>query len=497
MCSMRRFTTLVAAILLSWAAASATPAFAQDPTLPPTVLAPDDGASITAGAGVTFRVQSDVPDDDNYLWVHISRSPAPADACGTIDDDLGISGLDPAGDENVYTATPTLYQTYTYWLNRPGTYYWQAYRIHYGGGADGCIEAPVRALVVTGIRPIEIGPQPLEPGDGAQLPTGGLAFRVSALASDQEQSMWVRVSRSQQVGADGLIGDDAELERLSRSGDPTVFYATPAYFSDPGFWMNVAGTYFWQSYRISFFGDPDGFVEGPVRSFTLTGTPPPPPATVPPGSTPREPATIRGDEAFVTGTANDLYLACTTLDVYLVDVLPAGRKVAVTGAADLRLRGRTVAILLDGKRVGNAVVRSTGAFAATVKAPTRARRARARYRAVVGSARSQNLKLVRRMVAARLTRTGDRLTLTGRLTKPFAARPAKIGVERYVACGRKQTLRVKAVRPSRTGRFTVTFPMPNASVRALMYRARTKVATRTRGAPTSTTYTLPRAVNVR
>ena len=32
--------------------------------------------------------------------------------------------------------------------------------------------------------------------------------------------------------------------------------------------------------------------------------------------------TLRGEAAFARGTANDLYLACTTLDLYLVDVLP-------------------------------------------------------------------------------------------------------------------------------------------------------------------------------
>ena len=74
--------------------------------------------------------------------------------------------------------------------------------------------------------------------------------------------------------------------------------------------------------------------------------------------------TVRGDAAFARGTANDLYLACTTLDLYLVDVLPAGKRVAVTGAADLRLAGQTAQILLDGKPSGSAKIGSSGAFAA-------------------------------------------------------------------------------------------------------------------------------------
>ena len=38
------------------------------------------------------------------------------------------------------------------------------------------------------------------------------------------------------------------------------------------------------------------------------------------------PQTIRGTPAFTGGTANDLYLACTKLDLLLVDVLPRGRR---------------------------------------------------------------------------------------------------------------------------------------------------------------------------
>ena len=58
----------------------------------------------------------------------------------------------------------------------------------------------------------------------------------------------------------------------------------------------------------------------PTATATASPTPAPPPAV----------QTIRGDPAFVQGTANDLYLACTKLDLYLVDVLPAGRRVSVT-----------------------------------------------------------------------------------------------------------------------------------------------------------------------
>ncbi len=482
----RTMPVFLVMLLLAAAAFAPQAMAAVDPLVPPDVLAPADAATVHAGTAPTFRVRAAA--GDQYLWVLFSRSPSPVATCGTIGEDLGLIELQPtAADPAVYEATPTVYDSYTFWLNRAGTYYWQAYRIHHGDGADGCVEAPVRSLTVTGVRPIEVGPQPLEPADGATLSTGPITFRVSALAADAAKYLWLHVSRSPQVAEGGVIGLDAEIESLTQTADPTIWSAAPSYDSNATFWMNTPGTYYWQPYRISYFGDPDGSVEGPIRSFTLTAAP----------TTPVTPTTIRGTEAFTKGTANDLYLACTKLDLYLVDVLPAGSKVAVTGAADLRLKGRRVDILLDGRRVGTAVVGSGGAFAATVRAPLRVRRTTARYQARVGTTLSQNLKLERRMVAAKLTRRGATFTLTGQVTKPFAKRPATIAVQRYRSCRRKDSVAVrKAVRPTKSGRFTVTFPAPADTVRAVMYRAGTKVASRTGGPATRRTYTLPRAIGV-
>lgn len=254
-------------------------------------------------------------------------------------------------------------------------------------------------------------------------------------------------------------------------------------------------------------------------SNTLVPTKPPPstaspapPAPAPAPAAPTAPAapaapaaplappavqTIRGDQAFEQGTANDLYLACTRLDLILIDVLPAGRtRVSVTGAADLRLAGQTVDILLDGKRVGSARVAGDGAFAARVKAPARKRRRSARYQARAAGTVSQRLKLERRMVATTLQRRGGNLVLRGKITKPFANRPAVIEVERYLSCGRRETLKLtRRVRPNRTGAFAVSFPLPDGA-NAAIYRARTKVARRARGKPSARTFTLPRAIDL-
>jgi Tol biopolymer transport system component len=229
----------------------------------------------------------------------------------------------------------------------------------------------------------------------------------------------------------------------------------------------------------------------PNATATPGGNSPPPPAP------PARPAvaTLRGEAAFARGTANDLYLACTKLDLYLVDVLPAGRRVAVTGAADLRLAGRTAEILLDGKRVGTAAIGSDGSFAVRVKAPSKRKRAKARYQARVGSTASQKLRLARRMVATTLTRSGANLVLRGMVNSPRARKQPLVAVDRFLSCQRRQTVKVPKVKPDTRGRFSVRIKVP-AGANAVLYRARTKVPARAGRPATKGTFTLPRAANV-
>jgi len=239
---------------------------------------------------------------------------------------------------------------------------------------------------------------------------------------------------------------------------------------------------------------------GPGGNPTPTPTPTPAPTAAPGGGGPAPPAapaavTLRGEAAFERGTANDLYLACTTLDLYLVDVLPAGRRVSVTGAADLRLAGQRADILLDGRRVGRAVIGADGAFAARVAAPSRRRRARARYQARIGSTASQRLRLARRMVATTLTRSGSNLVLRGVVNPPRARRQPAVAVERFLSCRRREAVRVRRMRPDRRGRFAVRIKVP-AGAQAVLYRAQTKVPARAGRPATKGTFTLPRAANV-
>jgi hypothetical protein len=215
----------------------------------------------------------------------------------------------------------------------------------------------------------------------------------------------------------------------------------------------------------------------------------------PPPAKPAE-QTVRGDVAFSQGSSNDLYLACTKLDLLLIDVLPAGpRKVSVTGTADLRLSGQTAEILLDGKRVGTVAIGGDGNFAVKVPAPAKKRRKAARYQARVGTTASQQLKLERRMVATTLTRSGSNLVLRGTITKPFARTPAAIQVERYLSCRQREKVTIAKVLPDRRGRFAVTIPVP-AGAGAAIYRALTLVPPRPSASATARTFTLPRAIDL-
>jgi hypothetical protein len=114
----------------------------------PEQVSPADGATVPAGTRLAFTIRTFAGDNPGYLWLLVSRSPQPEDACGTIANEVSIHQFETTADPAVYQARPTYFSGPSFWMNKPGTYYWQAYRIHHGDGADGCIESPVRRLVV-------------------------------------------------------------------------------------------------------------------------------------------------------------------------------------------------------------------------------------------------------------------------------------------------------------------------------------------------------------
>lgn len=135
--------TLTCAALVLAATAASAPAGDLDP---PQQLQPASGQSFAAGTQVSFTVRTFL--DDRYLWLYVSRSPAVVNACGTIAHEVSIWDFVATAYPAVYEAKPTYYSFDSFWMNTPGTYYWQAYRIKSGSGADGCIESPVRSFTI-------------------------------------------------------------------------------------------------------------------------------------------------------------------------------------------------------------------------------------------------------------------------------------------------------------------------------------------------------------
>lgn len=130
------------ALVLGSTAASA-PAPALDP---PVLLQPAAGKVFPAKTRIGFTVRTHP--GDVYLWLYVSRSPTVVDPCGTIKHEVSIWDFEPTPDVSVYEAKPSYYAYDAFWMNTPGTYYWQAYRIEHGGGADGCVESEVRSFTI-------------------------------------------------------------------------------------------------------------------------------------------------------------------------------------------------------------------------------------------------------------------------------------------------------------------------------------------------------------
>lgn len=137
-------TALATTGLVLASGAASTPSAYLDP---PVLLQPPAGKAFKAKTQISFTIRSHAGDE--YLWLYVSRSPKVVKACGTIAHEVSIWDFVPTSDPTVYIAKPNYYSYDSFWMNTPGTYYWQAYRIEHGGGADGCIESEIRPFVIT------------------------------------------------------------------------------------------------------------------------------------------------------------------------------------------------------------------------------------------------------------------------------------------------------------------------------------------------------------
>ncbi len=208
-------------------------------------------------------------------------------------------------------------------------------------------------------------------------------------------------------------------------------------------------------------------------------------------------ASVSAKDVPCSGVAGQ-QLACTTKRLALVDVLPRGNRVRLFGVADRALIGRRVTIKFTrtGATVGTPVVAKDGTFTTTAPLPARSIRDdnSTRYQAWIGRERSLPLKLARRMVLSGLSSRNGKVTISGRVIRPFGQPIQTIVVKRQISCKRMEV--VARIKPSRTGAFRVTVDAPPKTL-AATYRLITKVRGTVRNPKLFNTYTLPRAVEIR
>ena len=131
-----RTLALIAAPLAALALAGPAAAASKNGITP---LAPKAGTSVPAGRAATFRMK--VADPGAGVFVHVCKSNR-RNKEGMICKKATI--LQAKKKNGVFQAKQTFYDFPAFWLNNPGTYYWQAYRIECHSGSSDCKqEGPV------------------------------------------------------------------------------------------------------------------------------------------------------------------------------------------------------------------------------------------------------------------------------------------------------------------------------------------------------------------
>jgi hypothetical protein len=184
-------------------------------------------------------------------------------------------------------------------------------------------------------------------------------------------------------------------------------------------------------------------------------------------------------------------LGCSTRPLALNDVVQKGGKVLLIGAAERALAGKQVKIVFGSdKVVATATVGSNGQFSTTAPLPPANIRDGngARYIAELGSLRSLDLKLTRRLALEPPSVSAGKVTLSGRVVPPLAKPLATVTIRQQVECG--TTTVVARVKPSTSGRFKVALPVP-AGAHGAIYRLTSSVAQSSGSRHSFATFSLP------
>jgi hypothetical protein len=132
---MNRTRTLAAA--LAACAVLAAPALAATKN-GITPLSPKPGATVAAGKAAVFKARVR---GKGTVWVHVCKSSR-KDRKGVICHEEFIGQAKKRA--GIFRATQKFFDFPDFWLNNPGTYYWQAHRIDCSKGIKDCLqEGPV------------------------------------------------------------------------------------------------------------------------------------------------------------------------------------------------------------------------------------------------------------------------------------------------------------------------------------------------------------------
>jgi hypothetical protein len=115
--------------------ATAVPALAASGITP---VSPKSGATVPAGKSPTFKMRVK---GAGQVWVHVCKSKK-KNGDGVICSDESIGQAKKKGSVHQYKVK--FFNFPEFWLNTPGTYYWQAHRIQCEGNIDDCLqEGPI------------------------------------------------------------------------------------------------------------------------------------------------------------------------------------------------------------------------------------------------------------------------------------------------------------------------------------------------------------------
>src|SRR5215207_5888314 len=98
-----------------------------------TPVSPKAGASVPSGKGLTFRMKVARPGSGVFVRVCKSKK---TNRTGLICKKPGI--LSAKKRRGAWEAKQTFFDFPAFWLNNPGTYYWQAYAIECINGTGDC-----------------------------------------------------------------------------------------------------------------------------------------------------------------------------------------------------------------------------------------------------------------------------------------------------------------------------------------------------------------------